>query len=280
MRRWFAAAIVATMSSCSLFTSLGGLSSDADEPQTDGGGGGGDAGGGDGGTPDGMEADGSTGPFCATTDASFCEDFDDPDDPTFRDWLPRTDNGGLLAKVDTAVSPPSALSVTAPYVATKQVSASLGKSFTNTKRLRWAYRFRIEEKDDSSDAFVAFGQVTMTTTGGALSSVRMTIRNLTAHFEGAIYPAGTASTASFPNLTNDFTVTAGTWHSVDMSIDWEVSPAIATVEYDGMRLSDKRAMTGSTFGPGNLAVFAGIYYREKGTTPWRILVDDSAIWVE
>jgi hypothetical protein len=48
-----------------------------------------------------------------------------------------------------------------------------------------------------------------------------------------------------------------------------------------MRLADRTAVTGSTYGPGKLIVTAGLYYVQGGgAKPWTVRVDDVAIWVQ
>jgi hypothetical protein len=283
MRRSLAvAAALSTCVSCSLFTSLGGYSADADEPLADGGpsatdgtseivegGGGADAG--------DAAADGAF--RCATADATLCDDFDDANDTTFIKWTGiETDNGGIVGRSDAGYSAPSAFSSKAPFVAGQQVTAHLQKTFSEAKRARVAYRFRLEEFE--SAALVTIGQLVMVT-GTATSSVRLAVGGGAANFEGAIYPGGTGSSGTFPDVTDQFPFGDDAWHSVDMTVDWGVKPAQVTIDYDGRRIADKRALDGSTFGPGSLRITAGLYYREGGNNvPWRLLVDDFAAWVE
>ena len=69
-------------------SSEGGSGSDADVGD---GGGGSDGGGGDG---------GDGGRFCASVDASFCEDFDDPNDTQMKSWLRNVEPGATVARVE------------------------------------------------------------------------------------------------------------------------------------------------------------------------------------
>lgn len=281
MRRSLAiCAAVLLCSSCSLFTSFGGLSADADEPSADGGPDTGpntttDAG--DGG--DGADAgiDGST-RFCATADASLCDDFDDPADTAFLKWSVKVDDpGGTVVRVDAGYSAPNAVSCKAIGSGTDQISAFLEKVYPTAKRTRFHYRFRVEE--DEAKGFLQIGQIQVDTNGNARTSMRLTIGGGTAHFEGAVYPA-IGGPGTFPNVTQNFLLETKKWHEVELVVDWEAVPARVTVDYDGMRMADNVPITGSSFGVGKTTFAAGIYYLEGGDSPWRILFDDVVIAVE
>lgn len=278
MRLTYAAAIAALVSiagGCSLFTSLNGYSKDADDPID---GGGGDAGGDSGGGGD-AGSDAAGGPFCSSTvDAALCEDFDDLSDTTFSAWARSTINGGSVAYSDAGRSPPRALEsiAAASTGASGFAEAHLERTVNGTKRTRFVYKFLIEKRDDTGPK-VPFSQLTMLV-GDSRVSVRMQLENGIGRFEGAVYPDAT-SNPSFPDLTPTFPLKLATWYSVDITCNWDASPARATIDFDGKRVATDAPITGATFGIGKLQVTAGIYYLSAGPE-WRVLVDDVALWVE
>lgn len=263
-------------SSCSLFTSFGELSAGA---PVDGGedGGATTTDGGDGGTGGADTGTGGSGRFCATVDASLCDDFDDPSDTAFLKWTVKVDApDGTVSRVNTGYSAPNAVSCRASSTG-DQISAYLEKTYESAKRTRLHYRFRVEE--DEANGFLQLGQLQMDTSGNARTSMRLTVGGGTAHFEGAVYPV-IGGPGTFPKVTQQFNLETRKWHEVEMFVDWEAVPAQVTVDFDGMRMAENAAITGSNFGPGKLLVAAGIYYLEGGDSPWRILFDDVFIVVE
>lgn len=275
-------AMLLVCSSCSLFTSFGELSGDGDGPTADGGGSGEggttttDAADGGGGGSDAGEGGG--GRFCATVDASLCDDFDDPADTALLKWSVKVDvPQGTVTREPSGFSAPNAVSCKAVGSGNDQISAYLEKTYAAAKRTRFHYRFRVEESE--ATGFLQIGQLQVDTMGNSRTAMRLTIGGGTAHFEGAVYPS-IGGSGTFPNVTQNFTLETMKWHEVEMAVDWEAVPARVTIDYDGMRMADNAAITGSNFGPGKLLVAAGIYYLEGGDSPWRIVVDDVVIGVE
>lgn len=277
MRGLFVAFAVCATASCSLFTSLGDFSSGegaSDGGTTEGGSGlDGSSSGGEGGADGGADS----GRICQTANATFCDDFDDPTDTMFKKWFVETQLTGKVSKATEGFSAPSALEASVKGSGDNQIPARLYTSFSVAKRARLFYRFKLLETE--SLAFAQFGQLEMVTPGGEKSSFRLTMSNGGGHFEGAVYKV-VGQNGTFPKATAEFKIPPNVWHSVDLTVDWEAIPATATVDFDGSRLADKRVLDGSTFGGGQLTVTAGFYYLEGGDTPWRVLVDDVAIWVE
>ena len=271
MRRGIVVCLVGAASACSLFTSLNGFSNgDA----TDGGPSTTDAAATD--APTDAVSDGTAdgGRYCATVDATFCEDFDDPADPSFSRWKPSIDMSAMLTPAE-GYSPPSSLQATTPPITnTDQLGAYLTTSFPNVARVRYHFRFRIDAAGSDISTMMLF-QVESLDTAGNRAGLRLRFEKGEFALAGAIYPKNGAGT--FPDVGLHHVADVGKWHEMSVSVDWTKSPAEVSATYDATNIAANAPLAGATFGPATFIVYAGIYYSAGPATTWRARVDDITV---
>lgn len=127
----FAACVAVASVSCALFPSLGDLRGGSI----------------DGGQVDGAATDASPGPFCATADAAFCDDFDE-DDGSFSRWSGRNvPDGATLGLAASDASPPNAAHFD---IVAGAVGCSLVKTLLAAppSSLRYSYDLFVERLDN------------------------------------------------------------------------------------------------------------------------------------
>lgn len=274
MRRQIVVCLAGAASACSLFTSLNGLSNgdSADAGSQPSGDGGASEGGGD-----GEPAETGANHFCTNVDAGFCEDFDDPADPKWKRWEQEVGDGTTLLAAE-GYSAPSSLEAFAPSFANGQQGvAHLKRAFGKVNRSRVAYRFRVEERDETGQV-TPLVQIDCVNANGDRASVRLQLEQTGFFVSGAIYPNGVGGT--FPQIVPDRTVMRHTWHSIDFTTDWTAKPAKISVTIDDAPAGTDLDIPGATFGPGDLELYVGIFYSSGPTTPVRARFDDVRVWTE
>ena len=253
---------------CGLFPNLGGLSgSDASV----------EAGGSDVISQD-VNAEGAppTPTYCATQDATFCEDFDEPDGGYLDNWsTPSVGDGNTLATQTALVtSAPNALVVEVP--AGNTGGASLWKDLPpNASEYDYSFSIRFEPYSAGS-GYVLWGQIEVDNTG-AFTEYRFSTYNGGTKFEAHVfYPDGGNTVAGSPLST---TFNAGQWYRVDEKLTVSPPPAKIQVMLNGIQVL-QTTITQATDGPGTAEFLAGIYHTSGVTGTWRLEIDDVVMRVK
>ena len=132
-----------------LFPSLASLTGGADDASSDAGG--------DVATDAGIVA------FCASADATFCDDFDDLNGNTFPKW----DNveafdGGSIVRVDAGLSAPNAIAIQyAKANESNQLTEQINVALGTASHVHWVYDVIVDEYD-TSGSFLLVGELDIT----------------------------------------------------------------------------------------------------------------------
>jgi hypothetical protein len=262
-----ACAAIAAIAGC-LFPSLDALSGGPDASSE---------GGSDVGAPD-VVTDGGAVAFCASVDATFCEDFDDSNLTTFAKWdSTEILEGGSLTRVDAGLSPPNAVAITYdPTSASGQLPEELSIDVKGTTgHIHLVYDLIIDELDTTSGSRLTIAELEITSNGNLLG-IREEIEPSGIACFGAVYPNDGGST--FPLISPRLALGANVWHHVDVVVDLTKSPAQGGFAFDGTQQVSNVDIVGATFGPGALTIVGGVYYATQPTSGWKLRIDNIAVW--
>lgn len=266
---------MAAASTCAACTALVDLASftGGSTPATDAGN---DAGGpgpeGDAGAED-AGADVPRIPFCAATDAAFCDDFDDGD--LGASWSGRTVDDASVQSKDTAQmrSPPASFLV-AVAPRTGGVESYFEKDVAKTtERAVWAFDVRIDTTSLDTLRIATFRQpdvpakvrVVLTGTAPQRWGLMEILEN--AGEGGADVVRTTASTVAF---------TTGVWHSVALRVDIKGRTTQLTV--DGTQVVS--APLASAWVVGNVEGYLGIGSLNNPKSRWEIRYDNALLTLQ
>jgi len=263
-RRFFLAGCVCALAGC-LFPSLSDLSGDAST--------GNDA-------SDVAVVDSPTAPdagsFCDGVDATFCEDFDEPDGGYLDRWSPSIGDGNTVTTQTALVtSAPNALVVEVPSGNTG--GASLWKDLPpNATEYDYSFSIRFEPYDAGS-GYVLWGQIEVDNTNNAFSEYRFSTYNGGTKFEAHVYyPDGGNTIAGTPLST---TFAAGQWYRVDEILTVSPPPAKVQIMINSIQVL-QTTITQATDGVGTAEFLAGIYHTSGVTGTWRLEIDDVVMRVK
>jgi hypothetical protein len=220
--------------------------------------------------------------YCKGLDATLCEDFDDSTAPSlFAGWAQAVAPGNALTRVDAGYSAPSALEVeigaASQTDAGTTLVANLSAALPTVNHARIVYRFFIDTPDRTG---AALHLCTVTASSAAAQvNARLTLASGSAKFLGATYPAD-GGAAIFSNLTAQVLVSEGTWHDVDLSLDFVQQPARVSAKLDGVALAADETLSLVTLGPSPLKLQIGALYAGAPTTGWRVRIDDYAVFTD
>ncbi len=212
-------------------------------------------------------------PFCAVSDAAFCDDFDQGD--LGATWSARTVDDASAQSKDTTQtrSPPASFLVT---VAPRNggVESYFEKDVTKTTdRAVWAFDVRIDTTSLDTLRVATFRQpaipakVRVVLTGAAPPRWGLTEVLENAGEGGADVFRTTASTVAF---------TAGTWHAVSLTVDMKGRTTQLTV--DGAQVVS--TTLASAWVVGNVEGYLGIGNLNNPKSRWEIRYDNALLTLQ
>jgi hypothetical protein len=212
--------------------------------------------------------------FCATQDATFCDDFDQVDAAPFALWEPpNLGSGSSVILTNDALSAPNALLATvATNDNTLLIPANISHQIPGTATTaRYEYDLLVDSYDlNGSSAYIGAMDERV---GLADTEIRLILGSSGLQLTGAVTP-GDGGATIYPQLSSKVTVNAGGWHHVKIEVEYSLSPASVTFTFDTTVVADHVAIQGATFGIGNVTIQAAFLYASSPTTGWKIRVDN------
>jgi hypothetical protein len=212
-------------------------------------------------------------PFCAATDAAFCDDFDDGD--LGATWSSRTVDDASAQSKDTAQtrSPPASF-----LVAVAPRSGGVESYFEkdvakSTERAVWAFDVRIDTTSLDTLRVATFRQpgvpakVRVVLTGAAPQRWGLMEVLENAGEGGADVVRTTASTVAF---------TTGTWHAVSLTVD--IKGRTTQLSVDGTRIVS--TTLASAWVVGNVEGYLGIGNLNNPRSAWEIRYDNALLTLQ
>lgn len=218
-------------------------------------------------------SDAAQGRFCDGVDATFCEDFDEPDGNYVSRWTSVTLGGGCtLALVsDASTSAPNALYAAIP--ANNSGGASLSESLPPTAT-QYDYSFTVRlEPYDAGSGLVLFNQIEVDSVdaAAAYTEYRFSQGATGTHYHTHVYYADGGNVIS--DLALSLSFVPGQWYHVEVQLAVSPPPAKVTVYVDGAPAL-ATTIPEATNGPGTSEFLAGLAHTYTPTGTWRIEVDD------
>ena len=221
----------------------------------------------------GDASDAPKGRFCEGVDATFCEDFDEPDGNYLSRWTSFDLGGGntLALETDATTSAPNALYAEIPANLTGGASVALDLA-PNLTQYDYSFAVRLEPYDAGA-GLVLFNQIEVDAidAAAAYTEYRLAQAAVGTTFHTHVYfPDGGSVISNLP-LTTSFV--PGQWYHVDVQLTVAPPPAKVTITVDGAPAL-AATIPEATNGAGTSWFLAGISHTYAPTGTWRVEVDD------
>ena len=216
------------------------------------------------------------GRFCDGVDATFCEDFDEPDADYLSRWTSFDLGGGntLELEGDATTSAPNALYAEIPTNASGGASLRYDLPPTATS---YDYSFAVRlEPYDAGTGLVLFNQIEVDSTDAAAAYTEYRLAQLqgATHFHTHVYYPDGGDVIS--DLPLGVTFAPGQWYHVEIQLTVAPPPAKVIVIVDGAPTLST-TIAAATNGAGTSEFFAGLAHTYAPTGTWRIEVDDVVV---
>ena len=222
---------------------------------------------------DASASDAAHGRFCDGVDATFCEDFDEPDGNYVSRWTSVSLGTGntLVLESDATTSAPNALYALIP--ANNANGASLWQDLPPTAT-QYDYSFAVRlEPYDAGSGLALFNQIEVDSVdaSAAYTEYRFAQEASGTHFHTHVYYADGGNTVSDLPLTLSFV--PGQWYHCEVQLTVAPPPAKVTILVDG---SPALATTiaQATNGAGTSEFLAGLAHTYTPTGTVALEVDD------
>ena len=220
--------------------------------------------------------------FCESVDATFCEDFDEPDGDYVSRWTSSSvaNSNTLALEQDAAISPPNALFAQVPYGVANQPAALWKDLASDVKSIEYAFDVRFEPYAVDAGS-VSFAEIVVATADGGPPSTAfdfVMLANAT-HVQARVtYADGDAGLGDILLGSSNFkTFAAGKWYHVDETITLSGTATINLV-IDGQVILGNQMIKQATNGVGASAKFLVGIERTTGTTgPWAMEIDNVVV---
>jgi hypothetical protein len=210
-----------------------------------------------------------TGTFCSTQDATFCEDFDEPDGGYVSRWTSLQIGAGntVMTESDASSSAPNALVVGVPLGASGG-AALLEDLPPSVTTYEYAFAIRFEPYDAGAGS-VYFNQIEVDNPSAYTEYRFQTLAGAT-HFQAHVFYADGGNTLA--DLPMSITFMPGQWYRVVEQLTVS-SPAKVTILVNGSPALST-TIAEATNGIGTSEFLAGIYHTNAPTGAWFMEIDD------
>jgi hypothetical protein len=225
--------------------------------------------------------DAAQGRFCdGVIDATFCEDFDEPDADYQSRWNSVDLGGGntLVLVSDASTSAPNALFAQIPTNNTGGASVWLNLPSSATQ-YDYAFTVRLTAPYDAGSGLALFNQIEVDSfdASAAYTEYRFSQESSGTHYHTHVYYADGGNIVSDLPLGVNFV--PGQWYHVDVQLAVSPAPAKVAVYVDGT-LELSATIPAATNGAGPSEFLAGLAHTYTPTGTVAIEVDDVVMRVK